>query len=100
VQRSLPCVNNAELGSYAPEPMAMGEGDIPMKGYLQKRIGIGGSRRGNHLGCRKWAGGGLQYGLSGNRVPMLATYRCKDEKETAFPATEGSLQGKPTRPKP
>ena len=41
------------LGSYASDPMAIGEGDISMKGYLQKRIGTGGRRRGNHLGCRK-----------------------------------------------
>ena len=57
VQCSLPCVNNSGLGSYAPEPMAIGNGDIPMKDYLQKRIGIGGSRRGNHLGCRNGQAG-------------------------------------------
>jgi hypothetical protein len=33
--------------------MAIGKGDIFMKGYLQKRIGTGGRRRGNHLGCRE-----------------------------------------------
>ena len=53
VQRSLPCVDIPGLESYAPDPMAIGDGDIFMKGYLQKRIGTGGSRRGNHLGCRE-----------------------------------------------
>ena len=34
-----------------------------------------GSCRGNHLGCRNWAGRGLQYGLSGNSVPESVTTR-------------------------
>jgi len=43
---------------------------------------------------------GLQYGLSGNRVVLLATKRLALSRETTLPATESSAWGKPTRPKP
>ena len=59
------------------------QGDISLKDCLQKRIRTEVSCRGKHLGCRYWANMGLRYGLSGNRVPVLATYRQKDERETA-----------------
>ena len=55
---------------------------------------------GKHLGCPKGAGRGLQYGLSGNRVFMMATHELTDQTETAHAATVGSVRGKPTRPKP
>jgi len=49
--------------------------------------------RGKHLGCPKGAGRGLQYGLSGNRVPIImATLGRTDQMETACAATAGSVR--------
>jgi hypothetical protein len=42
---------------------------------------------------------GLQCGLSGNPVLLLATGQFKDERETAVPATGSSFWGNPTGPK-
>ena len=43
--------------------------------------------------------GGLQCGLSGNPVLLLATGQWRDERETAELATGSSFQGNPAGPK-
>ena len=43
---------------------------------------------------------GLQYGLSGDRVALLATKRLALSREITSPATGSSARGNPTRPKP
>ena len=53
---------------------------------------------GNHLGCPCGAGVGLQYGLSGNSVPDMVTYRLGFQRETARAATHGKPRGNPTEP--
>lgn len=53
---------------------------------------------GNHLGCPKGADIGLQYGLSGNSVPDMETFRLELQRETTMTATHGSSWGNPTEP--
>ena len=100
VQSSLPCVSmrgkRTGTGMLWPDSRYYRF----WKPYLQKRLRIGAFCCGKHLDCRNWAGGGLQYGLSGNRVFMLATHERMDQTETACTVTAGSARGKPTRPKP
>ena len=94
VQRSLPCVNRSGKKSYASRLMALSAERFLWKDCLQKRIRTGKSRCGNHLGCPCGAEMGLRYGLSGNRVSVLATDRPGYERETASSATRGSSMGK------
>ena len=54
--------------SHAHLPVATGKDDILWKPYLQKRLRIDGFRGGKHLGSHFRIFGGLQCGLSGNRV--------------------------------
>ena len=50
--------------------------------------------RGKLLGCSNEVHTGLQYGLSGNSVPLAATRRTALERETASLATKGQCRGK------
>ena len=65
-----------------------------MKDCLQKRIRVDGHRSGNHLGCLKRADKGLQYGLSGARVALLATGRLVLSWETASTGDGEQRKGK------
>ena len=82
VQSSLPCVGMANRRS-ADRSLA-GEW---LESLLETLSAKEAKKRfdcsGNHLDCRNWAGEGLQYGLSGNRVPQWATLRQHTERETA-----------------
>lgn len=65
-----------------------------MKDCLQKRIRVEGRCSGNHLGCLKRADKGLRYGLSGDRVALLATERLVLSRETTPTGDGEQCKGK------
>lgn len=68
--------------------------DRPLKPGLQKRLKKRTDCGGNHLGCSKEAEKGLQCGLSGNRVVLLATRYRGAEGGTASIGNERCAAGK------
>ena len=93
---SLPCVGMADRrtprASPAREALLLLLETLAAK-EAKKRFDCGGK----HLGCRHWAGWGLQCGLSGSRAARWATPRRDAERETARSATRGEPRGNPAR---